>query len=171
MHDYQLITATWDNIPRYLEILNSGREFQRAQGFIQWPDGYPAREDIQEDILSHKGYALTAGDAIAGYLYLGFDGDPAYPQIKGAWHYDAPYAVIHRIAIGEEFRGQGLADIAFRLAETICLKKGVFVLRIDTDGENKRMQHILNKNGFSYCGTVVQGGGDRLAFDKKLSAP
>ena len=125
MQNYRLIPGNRDDIPRYLEILNSGRDFQRKQGFIQWPDGYPAREDLEADILSGKGYALMAGDVIAGYLYLGFDGDPAYPRIKGAWHYDAPYAVIHRIAIGEGYRGQGLADVALRFAETICMENGI----------------------------------------------
>ena len=33
----------------------------------------------------------------------GFDGAPAYPEIKGAWWYDEPCAVVHRIAIGAAF--------------------------------------------------------------------
>ena len=89
-------------------------------------------------------------------------------EIKGAWRYDEPYAVVHRIAIGTAFRGQNLADQAFRLVEDYCKAHGVYNLRIDTDEQNKRMRHILEKNGFVCCGTVVQGGGDRLAFDKWL---
>ena len=169
MDRIQLRLARKEDLSKYVQILDSGRQFQRDQGFIQWPDGYPAAEDLLEDIRSGKGYALTADSQVAGYLYLGFDGDPAYPLIKGAWHHDGPYGVIHRMAIGDGFRGKGLADAAFRLAEEICIKNGVFILRIDTDGENKRMQHVLQRNGFSCCGTVIQGGGDRLAFDKKLS--
>jgi hypothetical protein len=30
------------------------------------------------------------------------------------------------------------------------------------------MQHVLEKNGFVYCGTVIQGNGDRMAYEKKI---
>ena len=111
--------------------------------------------------------ALVDG-VIAAYMYIGFDGDPAYPEIKGAWKHDGPYAVVHRIAIAPEFRGLGLGSVTFRLVEEFCKGKGFDLLRIDTDGANKRMQHVLEKNGFVYCGTVIQGGGDRFAYEKKL---
>lgn len=152
----------------YVKILEDARDFQRAQGFVQWPDDYPAAEDLLADIAEGKGFALKADGEVAGYLYIGFDGDPAYPEIKGAWRYDEPYAVVHRIGIGSAFRGKHLADSAFRLVEDYCKAHGVCNLRIDTDEQNRRMRHILEKNGFVCCGTVVQGGGDRLAFDKRL---
>ena len=152
----------------YMEILEGARAFQREQGFVQWPDNYPDAEDVLEDIATQKGFALKQDDQVAGYLYIGFDGDPAYPEIKGAWRYNEPYVVVHRIAIGAAFRGQNLADQAFRLVEDYCKAHGVYNLRIDTDKQNKRMRHILEKNGFVCCGTVVQGNGDRLAFDKWL---
>lgn len=166
----RLEKAKRENIPAYVEILSSARDFQREQGFVQWPDGYPDEREVISDIEEGVGFALMVDDKIAGYMYIGFDGDPAYPKIKGAWHYDEPYAVIHRVAIGSGFRGMGLADRAFTLAEKYCEENGFFNIRIDTDEANKRMRHILLKNGFSYCGTVIQGNGDRMAFDKKTKA-
>ncbi len=169
MEKYELSPAVPEELAVYMAILTAGREFQRQQGFVQWPDGYPDRGSVEEDIRTGKGYALRVDGQVAGYLYIGFDGDPAYPLIKGNWHEDGAYAVIHRIAMAPEFRGRGLADVAFRLVGEFALSKGVHWLRIDTDEKNLRMRHVLSKNGFAYCGTVIQGGGDRLAFDKKLS--
>ncbi|MCI8514395.1 MAG: hypothetical protein HFI93_07150 [Lachnospiraceae bacterium] len=57
---------------------------------------------------------------------------------------------------------------AFRLIEELCLSKGIEGIRIDTDFPNKRMQHILIKNGFSPCGTVVFQGSPKPAYDKIL---
>lgn len=168
MEQYELTQAVPEELPAYMEILDAGRAFQRQQGFLQWPDGYPDQASVEQDIRQGKGCALRVDGQLAGYLYIGFDGDPAYPQIKGAWRYDRPYAVIHRIALAPGFRGRGLADVAFRLAGELALAKGVDCLRIDTDEKNQRMRHILQKNGFACCGTVVQGGGDRLAYDKLL---
>lgn len=163
---FKLELACMEDLPVCMEILSSGRQFQRQQGFLQWPDGFPATETVRNDILLGNGYVLRQGDTVAAYLYIGFDGDPYYPAIAGAWLNDAPYAVIHRIAIGSAFRGKGLADVVFSLAEDICRKQGVQNLRIDTHEENRRMQHILEKNDYHCCGTVMQDNGLRLAYHK-----
>ena len=168
MAHYELVLAQPEDFRRCMDILNAGREFQREQGFIQWPDGYPDEESVRFDLRDGLGYVLKVDGVIAAYIYIGFDGDPSYPAIKGAWKHDGPYAVVHRIAIAPEFRGQGLGSVTFRLVEAFCKSKGFYLLRIDTDGANKRMQHVLEKNGFYYCGTVIQGGGDRFAYEKEL---
>lgn len=168
MATYELVSAKPADFSRCMDILNAGREFQRAQGFVQWPDGFPTEESIREDIALSRGYVLTADDVIAAYLSIGFDGDPSYPQIQGAWHSDRPYAVLHRIAVDAAFRGMGLTSTLFRLVEDFCISKEIFCMRIDTHAHNKRMQHVLAKNGFSYCGTVMQETGERMAFDKTI---
>lgn len=165
---YTLTSARQEDLQSAMDILNAGREFQRLQGFVQWPDGFPDEDSIRNDLLTGNGYVLKVGDEIAAYLYIGFEGDPAYPAIKGSWHHEEPYAVIHRMAVSPAFRGQGIASIVFSLAEQFCAKHGANTLRIDTGEQNMRMQHVLIKNGYSYCGTVIQGGGYRMAFDKKL---
>ena len=166
---YTLELAKWEDIPHCVDILSDGREFQREQGFVQWPDGYPGRAEVESDVRTGKGYVIKCGDTIAAYLYIGFDGDPAYPEIRGAWHYPEPYAVIHRMAIGKAFRGKGVSGVLFQLAGEFIRSKGITNLRIDTDEANSRMRHVLEKNGFACCGLVIQGGGDRLAFDKSLN--
>ncbi len=40
-------------------------------------------------------------------------------------------------------------------------------LRIDTHQDNKIMQHVILKNGFTYCGIIYTGDGSpRLAYEK-----
>ena len=168
MANYELIPARWEDILACVEILDAGRAFQREQGFVQWADGYPGRREVEADVSEGKGYVLKVDGIIAAYMYLGFDGDPSYPAIRGAWHTEEPYTVIHRIAIGDGFRGMGLSDEVFRLVEEFSRANGVYALRIDTHADNKRMRHVVEKNGFSYCGIVMQNGGERLAYDKPL---
>ena len=168
MTNFELVPATADDLPVCMKILDSGRSFQRQQGFTQWRDGYPGVEDVLSDIACGGAHLLMVDGAPAAYVYIGFDGDPSYPAIEGAWHLDAPYGVLHRVAISEHFRGMGLSDVLFRLAGELVRSRGFDVLRIDTHEDNKRMQHILAKNGFSCCGIVLQNGEPRLAYDKKL---
>ena len=157
-----------EELPLCLEILSSGREFQRQQGFVQWDDAHPSQAAVEEDIRRGEGYALRVDGALAGSLCLSFEGDPAYEDIVGAWRYKGDYGVIHRMVIGEEFRGKGLTGTVFRLAAQIAAARGVQILRIDTHAENLRMRHVLEKHGFVYCGDVIQNGGHRLAFDQKV---
>ena len=155
------IDVCWD-------ILADGRRFQREQGFVQWTDDYPNRDTVKDDILSQKGYVLKVDGAIAGYMCIDFSGEPAYESINGSWRSEKNYAVIHRMAFRKIFCGKGLSEASFSLAEKLCIEQGVDYLRIDTAYPNKRMQHILEKNGFKYCGVIKYQGSDRLVYDKFL---
>jgi RimJ/RimL family protein N-acetyltransferase len=43
-------------------------------------------------------------------------------------------------------------------------------IRIDTHDDNKTMQHILLKNGFTYCGIIyLKNGDERLAYQKVIN--
>ncbi len=150
------------------EIINAGKQFQKEQGFIQWTDDYPNLDTIKHDIAGQKGYVLKSEGRIAGYLCIDFGGEPAYDHIEGTWHSSVPYAVVHRMAFSRDFQGKGLTASAFPLIEQLCLSKGISYIRIDTDFPNKRMQHILEKQGFSHCGTVMFQGSGKMAYDKLL---
>ena len=75
MPNYELTLAQTEDFRRCMDILNAGREFQRQQGFIQWPDGYPDEESVRSDLRDGLGYVLKVDDVIAAYMYIGFDGD------------------------------------------------------------------------------------------------
>lgn len=153
-----------------VRIIEDGRAYLKSQGLTQWQTGYPDRTCVGEDILAEKGWFLTDGENVMAYMCLDFSGEPAYGAIKGNWltPADAEYLVIHRLAFDARFRGRGLASAAFSLAERHCAEKGVHSIRVDTDPENKIMQHILQKIGFTYCGTIWFAGGDKLAFEKLI---
>ena len=59
-------------------------------------------------------------------------------------------------------------ELSLRLAEDLCREQGMAAIRIDTDPQNRRMQHILEKNGYRRCGTVLFQGSGKVAFDKAL---
>ncbi len=164
----QLLPARESDLEACYDIIQMGKAFQKNQGFSQWTDDYPSLDIIRQDIQAQKGYVLRIRGAIAGYMFIDFDGDPAYDHIQGAWHSPEPYAVIHRMAFHKDSIGKGLSQLAFRLAEDLCRAKGMRAIRMDTDFPNKRMQHVMVKYGFSPCGTIVFQDGDKLAYDKVL---
>ena len=124
------------------DILDSGREFQKKQGFVQWDDEYPSLDLVKEDIEKQIGYVLKIDGKIAAYMAITFDIEPAYNEIEGAFRKNEKYCVVHRMAIHNDFRNQGLTTKIFNLVEELCKQKDVYYIRIDTDFPNKRMQHV-----------------------------
>lgn len=79
---------------------------------------------------------------ILGYLCIDFDGESAYQNLNGTWNTDENYVVVHRMAFTDDARGKGISTIVFHLVEELSRKMGVTSFRVDTDGDNKKMQHV-----------------------------
>lgn len=152
------------------DILDQGRGFQQEQGFTQWTDDYPTKDLVRQDIEDGIGYSVKVDGVIAGYMCITSDEEPAYRQIKGNWRQDRPYIVVHRWALSRDFRGIGLADKTLELIDGFAVKSGIPYIRVDTDYPNKRMQHILAKNGYVRCGEIIFQGSGKIAYDKILDA-
>ena len=168
MEEKILEKAKLNELEECYKIIDTGRNFQKEQGFTQWTDDYPNLETIKNDIQNEKGFVLKSDGEIAGYMCIDFDGEPAYKNIQGEWKTTEPYAVVHRMAFKSEFRGKGFADVAFNLIDELCKSKNITSIRVDTDFPNKRMQHILQKNGFEKRGVVIFQGSEKIAYDKSL---
>lgn len=161
--------AKMEELDACAALMEEGRAFQRQQGFVQWTPDYPNRETVREDIETGKGYVLKVDGQIAGYLCVDFDGEPAYENIQGRWGTPEPYAAAHRLALSGQFRGRGLTTTIFELVRELCLARGVTAIRGDTDEQNLRMQHVLEKCGFQRRGVIIFQGSEKLAYDWQLT--
>lgn len=157
--------ATPDELTTCIQILREGRAFQQEQGFTQWTEEYPSPALIERDIREGGGWLFLLDDEPAGYMYLTFEGDPAYLPPECAWRKDVPYVAVHRIAFARRFAGRGLSCSVFEAIRNLCRERGISCIRIDTDSRNKRMQHVLEKCGFVRCGTVLFEGDPKLTYD------
>lgn len=166
--EYFLEQAKMNDIDIAMDIINDGKRYLKQQGIDQWQTGYPDRKIIEKDIICNRGYFVTDDISKLAYMCIDFEGEPAYKDIKGQWKSNEDYAVIHRLAVSKQKAGKGLSDTIIQLTEQLCKKNSVNSIRVDTDNENKIMQHILQKNGFVYCGTVWFAGSDKIAFEKIL---
>lgn len=153
--------ANLSQFSRIMDIYEQARAFMAQTGNPdQWGSAYPSEEMIREDILNGKCYVNLKGDDIRAVFYFAVEADPTYGYIEGAWLNDAPYGVIHRIAVGES--GKGTAAECFQFASDRCEN-----LRIDTHEKNIPMQRCLAKHGFIRCGTIYLEDGDpRIAYQK-----
>ena len=144
---------------RILEIYEIARQFMRSNGNpTQWNNGYPQKDLLEEDIRLNRLYVVEAEDEIKGVFVFFIGADPTYAYIEGSWLSETPYGVIHRIA--------GVGGGIFHAALEFCLSQ-INHMRIDTHENNKPMQHVVEKAGFSRRGIIyVEDGTPRIAYDR-----
>ena len=166
-HSYTVRRATHADVAAAMEIIDLAKEDMRASGSDQWQNGYPNADQLHADVDAGASYVLTdETGAILGTAYICAQDEPSYHVIReGGWRFDAPYTVIHRIAVRRSERGRGLARHLILFAIAYSKEAGVNHLRIDTHPLNIPMQHFLARNGFSRRGLVDLADGVRVAYD------
>ena len=148
-----------------LKLYENARIFMAANGNpTQWGTTEPKREVVENDIASGLNYVCEENGRIISTFFYTVGEEPTYASIyEGKWLNDSPYGVIHRITSDGTVKGTATFCINWALEQ--CRN-----LRIDTHKNNTVMQHLLNKNGFTYCGIVyVEDGTERIAFQKCLN--
>lgn len=155
--------ATKADLSAAAEIYDNARKFMKEQGNPdQWPGDYPNQQDVAEGIEGGTSFVCEEnGEVIATFHFETKADDPTYRRIyEGKWKNDAPYAVIHRIAV--KYHGRGIIDFCFKE----CFKCFPNI-KIDTHRDNIPMQKCLLRCGFEYCGIIyLENGDERLAYQK-----
>ncbi len=153
-----------NDLARMMELFDAARGIMRSSGNLkQWTGGYPSAAQIRQEIADGNSYVITdaSGEVIATFAFI-LTGEPTYARIEGgAWLDDTkPYGVIHRLASAPE--SHGIARTCFDW----CFRQ-IPNLRVDTHRDNHIMQHLMEQNGFTYCGIIyLLNGDERLAYQK-----
>ena len=136
------------------------RDIARGGGFVienRWPvgAGHAEGKTVMPGLTGH-----LAAPRIVAYFALLPSPEPTYDVIDGAWLTDEPYGVIHRMASYPEVHGIFSTIIDYATSRFAHL-------RIDTHRDNRIMQHLIEKHGFTYCGIIwLEDGSERLAYER-----
>ena len=155
----QIQIASPDDLEFIEGAYEHARAFMQANGnATQWPEGYPSRIDAEEDIARGHCFLVTYEAGPLAVFSFGPGPDETYASIDGAWHSDADYHVIHRVAA---VRGHGVARAIFSFAA-----EHADYLRCDTHEDNAPMRSALRSFGFRECGSItVANDTQRVAYD------
>ena len=153
-----------NEVDAIMQVIEEAKKSLAEAGSTQWQNGYPNADTIIEDIISGQAYvALDEGELLA-YAAVTKSPEKAYEAIyDGNWEgRESEYLVFHRIAVASDVQGQGVAQT---FLEGLIEGFDYLDFRSDTHAENKVMQHIFEKLGFSQVGKVPVDG-ERLAYQK-----
>ena len=157
--NYTVRNAMPEDLDRIEEIYAYAREYMAKTGNPnQWGKTNPPHEWLVDDIEKQLLHVIENETGIHGVFYFYIGEDPTYGEIEdGAWHSTVPYGTIHRIAS----RRKGLFEEALAFCRDKCAH-----IRVDTHGDNKPMQHLAEKYGFSRRGIIyVEDGTPRIAYE------
>jgi RimJ/RimL family protein N-acetyltransferase len=158
------------DIPQIMEIITAAQEYLKEQKIDQWQNNYPNPESLKKDIQNKRSYLIKIDDKIAATAAIIFGNDPTYDYIEdGEWLSSGDYGVIHRVAVAENYKGQGIISEIFSQTYKLAASKDISSIRIDTHPDNNAMQRAIAKEGFNYCGIIyTEAGSKRLAYEKLL---
>ena len=154
--------ATAADLDRVMEIYAIARAFMRENGNpSQWPEGYPPRASVEENLRDGILHVLEDGEGIAAVFTFAIGREAPYDAIDGKWLTSAvPYGTLHRLAVARA--GGGLGALCIEYAYERCGD-----LRIDTHEDNLPMQRLLARLGFTPCGIIDYGAdGTRIAYER-----
>jgi GNAT superfamily N-acetyltransferase len=154
-----------EDLDTVMEVYAAARQFMKDTGNpYQWGDNRPERSKIEDDINKGLNYVCEhEGEILGAFTYIYGWEDPTYTYVEnGQWVNNEPYGVMHSVASLTSGKGIGRFCINWALEQSRNVK-------IDTHEDNKVMQALLEKMGFSRCGTIYLENGDpRIAFQKTV---
>lgn len=156
------------DIDEIMKIINEAKLYFKENNINQWQDGYPNEEVILNDIKNKESFVIIENNKVAGTVAVSFRGEKTYNKIyEGKWLSNNDYAVIHRIAISNEFKGLGIGSMIIEEAQKLAFERNINSIKIDTQKDNLSMQKLLIKNDFKYCGLIyLEDKSERVAFEK-----
>ena len=152
--------AEESDIEEIIRIRDHAIQTMRNDGnYKQWTGGYPGEKLLLSDISQGKLYVMEKEGKVHAFFFLSVGTEPSYSNFPSPYE----YAVIHRIASDGVIRNV--------LGKAVKFASGFSDhIRIDTHEDNKRMQHLIGKCGFSYLGIIylVEDGTPRLCYEKTI---
>ena len=159
MENYKIRPAAQADLDEIETVYAAARQFMRDNGNpTQWGNGYPQRSLLEEDIRCKRLFVVSRELEICGVFMFSVGTDPTYGYIEGGvWRSDTTYGTIHRIAS----RSGGVFAACLAYCKSCCGH-----IRLDTHADNKPMQHLAEKHGFSRRGIIyIEDGTARIAYD------
>jgi ribosomal protein S18 acetylase RimI-like enzyme len=158
----QIRLAVREDVAALMALLRRVVPLMRAGGNLQWDDAYPNAGVFERDIELGQLWVAEIDGAIAGVAAVTTDQEPEYAQV--GWDVDEPAVVVHRLAVDPAFRGAGVAGALMLKAEEVAVKRGIRVLRVDTNSQNEATQRLFPKLGYELAGEIGLGFRPGLRF-------
>jgi ribosomal protein S18 acetylase RimI-like enzyme len=150
------------DIPAIMHLVNEVVPAMRASGNFQWDSTYPNTKVFENDIALSQLWVADVDGEIGGVTAITTEQDADYAQV--GWDITETAIVTHRLAVSIHHRRQGIAELLLNQAETVAQMRGIKILRIDTNSNNKATRLLFPKLGYEFAGEISLAFRPNLRF-------
>ena len=147
-----LCLADAGDIPEIMELVSGVVPVMNAAGNFQWDEFYPNAAVFERDIVLAQLWVYKINDFIAGFAAITTDQEFEYKEV--GWDPAEEAIVVHRLAVGVNYQGKGVAGLLMNRAETVAIERGIKILRVDTSSVNPATQRLFPKLGYKFSGVI-----------------
>lgn len=123
------------------------------KGIKQWPDWYPNKDIILDDITKNQLIVAEHNDHIVGMLALSPEVPKEYDEIT--WKFNKGKATsVHRLATHPLLKTEGLGAALMSYAENEAKNEAYNFIRLDTYSLNSIANKFYRKIGYHYSGDI-----------------
>lgn len=169
-NNYIIRLAEVSDLPQLMKVVAEVVISMNAAGNFQWDQYYPNEKVFEQDISLQQLWVADTDGQIAGVAAITTDQDSEYADV--GWDITETAIVTHRLAVGINHQGKGIAKALMQQAEQIALKRNIRILRVDTNSNNTATQALFPKLGYVYAGEISLAFRPGLRFycyEKKLN--
>lgn len=141
-----------EDVPAIMHLVKKVVPLMRATGNFQWGDDYPNPEVFEKDIAIGQLWVAELAGKIGGVSAITTDQDPEYSD--AGWDITEEAIVTHRLAVDPDLQGKGIAKALMQQAEVVANNRGIKILRVDTNTENKATNALFPKLGYDFSGEI-----------------
>ena len=145
--------ATKSDLETIFDLVNYCIQDMKTKGLEQWPDWYPNKKILLDDIKTSGLYLAEKAQEIIGIIVLNPLVPEEYDTIK--WKINSGLVnSIHRLAVHPTKKTPGLARELVTYVEKIAKINGYKVIRLDTYSKNIAADKFYRKMGYQYAGDI-----------------
>jgi GNAT superfamily N-acetyltransferase len=148
----QVRRATLNDIPSVMQLITEVVPLMRAAGNFQWDSTYPNPQVFTDDIGLNQLWVADMDGDIGGVAAITTDQYAEYAQ--AGLDITQTAVVVHRLAVSPRYQGKGIARALMHEAEAEALRRGIRMMRIDTNIENQVAQQLFPKLGYIFAGEI-----------------
>ena len=145
--------ATLNDIEPIMHLVAEVVPLMNASGNFQWNSTYPNAGVFTNDINQNQLWVAEVEGQIAGVTAITTDQQAEYANVGMDTNEIA--IVTHRLAVSIHHRGLRIAEALLLQAEKVALKHGIYILRIDTNSNNKATRRLFPKMGYEFMGDTA----------------
>jgi ribosomal protein S18 acetylase RimI-like enzyme len=142
-----------EDLDKIMKIIKETVKEMNENENFQWDETYPNREVFINDIKEGTLYTVVnEQDEVIGLGVANFESFEEYDTLK--WNSEKTDYVIHRLAVDNSCRNEGVAGFLMEGIEKEIIKKGKSFMRTDTNSKNIKAQRFFEKTGYKFVGEI-----------------